>query len=81
MRMTFSDQDCAVLYLGWRLEKPLTCPACAANVASRDDASVGWVSSRRFTCDTCGRTGAHLVPDRVLSVLREEPAEPGPSKT
>lgn len=71
MSETFSDQDCAVLYLGWRLEKPLVCPACGGRVTSRDDARAGWVRSRRFTCDDCGRTGAHLVPDGAPSALRE----------
>jgi hypothetical protein len=67
-----------VLYLGWRLGKPLACPACGAHVTSRDDARVGWVGSRCFTCDGCGRTGTHLVPDRAPSALREKPASPGP---
>lgn len=72
-----SDRDCAVLYLGWRLGKPLGCLACDAHVASRDDARVGWVGSRRFICDGCGRTGVHLVPDRAPIALREKPAGPG----
>jgi hypothetical protein len=80
MTETLSDKDCAVLYLGWRLQKPLACPACGAHVASRDDARVGWVDSRSFTCDGCGRTGSHLVPDRVQSVSREKPAEPSRSR-
>lgn len=76
MGETFSDQDCVVFYLGWRLGKPLQCPVCDAQVSSRDDARVGWAGSRRFTCNGCGRTGAHLVPDRAPSALTEKPADP-----
>jgi hypothetical protein len=76
MSETFSNQECVVLYLGWRLDKPLACPACGAQVSSRDDARAGWVGSRHFTCDGCGKTGTHLVPDRAPSA----PADRGPSK-
>ena len=70
MSEILSDQDCAVLYLGWRLEEPLACPVCGAKVATRGDARVGWVGSRNFTCDGCGRTGVHLVPDEAPSLTR-----------
>jgi hypothetical protein len=81
MSETFSDQECVVLYLGWRLDEPLACPACGAHISSRNDAKAGWVGSRRFTCDGCGKIGTHLVPDPVTSAPKETPADPGPSKT
>jgi hypothetical protein len=79
MSETFSDHECAVLYLGWRLEKPLACPECGAHVTSYDDAKAGWGRSRRFTCDGCGRTGAHLVQDPASSAQRGNPAGPSPT--
>ena len=77
---TFSDQDCVALYLRWRLDKPLDCPACGGHVSSHHDARVGWAGSRLFICDGCGKTGTHLVPDPAPSAVREKPADPGPLK-
>lgn len=76
MTETFSDHECAVLYLSWKLDRPLICPVCGAEVTSGDEASAGWIRSRRFTCDGCGRTGVHEVPDLPPSVLRETPRSP-----
>lgn len=79
MRMTLSEKDCVVLYLSWRLGQPLACPACGANVASRDDSRAGWLGSRLFTCGGCRATGAHLVPDGTPNVLGRKLAESHPA--
>ena len=62
---SFGDQECAALYLAWRLGRPLECPSCQALVTSTDEAKAGWSRTRRFTCEGCGRTGVHDVPDEA----------------
>lgn len=79
MSETFDDHACAVLYLSWRLEKDLACPECGAHVTSSDDSRAGWVRTRLFTCDGCGKTGAHLVQDAASSAQAGNPAGSGPT--
>ena len=69
----FGDQECAALYLTWRLGRPLDCPACQGFVTSADEAKTGWSRTRRFTCEGCGRSGVHLVPDDASGPIREMP--------
>ena len=59
----FSTQECASLYLSWRLGRPLQCPTCLEEVTSAEEPTAGWSRTRRFTCTGCGRNGAHHVPD------------------
>jgi hypothetical protein len=72
----FGDQECAALYLAWRLGRPLDCPECQAFVNSADAAKPGWSRTRRFTCEGCDRAGVHLVPDEAPRALREKPTTP-----
>ncbi|MDL2717080.1 MAG: hypothetical protein PT977_04950 [Acidobacteriota bacterium] len=69
MSEPFNDQESASLYLAWRLGRPLECPACSGVVSSSEEAKPGWSRSRRFTCESCGRDGAHLVPDDASGPL------------
>lgn len=76
MSKRFGDQECAALYLAWRLGKTLDCPECGGFVTSADESRAGWSRTRRFVCQGCGRAGAHRVPDEAPMPLREKPSAP-----
>jgi len=72
MSEPFNDQESASLYLAGRLGRPLECPACSGVVVPTDEPTTGFSRSRRFTCEGCGRTGVHVVPDDASGPIRRK---------
>jgi hypothetical protein len=62
-RTYFTKEQSAALYERWRESRDPTCPDCDADVSSERQGRAGNARTRVFTCDGCGKTGTHIVPN------------------